>query len=93
MIVGLIITVVGVIVFLLPAPQPDAAQGVPDDIAKVIEEIRKLLELFDKRFRPGLLLILVGLALIGGGIYLETRDVKDATEQAQTVAMMAQLFL
>lgn len=81
MIVGLVLVVIGVIVFLLPPPEGEAvAEGVGDDAAKILEQLNKMLATFDKRYRPGMFLMFVGLALVGAGIFLETRDTKDAAE-------------
>lgn len=81
MIFGLALILIGVVVFLLPQPTPEAvAQGVTDDTAKILEQINKMLSKFDKRYRPGMFLMFVGLALVGLGIFLETKQTKDAAE-------------
>jgi uncharacterized membrane protein len=81
MIIGLVLVLIGVVVFLLPKPEPEpVAQGIVGDSAKILEEINKMLAAFDKRYRPGMFLVFVGLALVGAGIFLETSDTKDAAE-------------
>jgi uncharacterized membrane protein len=80
-IIGLIFVVVGLVIFLLPAPKPEAtAQGVVGDLAKVLEQINTMFDKFDKRFRPGMFLMIVGLVLIGLGAFTEAKDAKDAAE-------------
>lgn len=82
-IIGLIFVVIGLIVFLIPPPKPEeeiTPAGVGSEIKEVLEAINKMFDKFDKRFRPGMFLIFVGLALIGVGAFLEANNAKDAAE-------------
>jgi uncharacterized membrane protein len=82
-IVGIVFVLAGLVVFLLPAPaEAPAAQGVVGDLAKVLEQMNTMFDKFDKRFRPGMFLMIVGLVLIGLGAYVEAKDAKDAAESA-----------
>ena len=87
-IIGLVLVGIGLIVFLVPPKEPAAPQGVVGDLAKVLEQLNALLEKFDKRYRPGLILMLVGLALIGAGIYGETVDAKNAAKKPAAPAAL-----
>jgi uncharacterized membrane protein len=81
LVVGLVLIVAGAVVMFLPPPEPEAvAQGVGDEIAKVLEKVNELFDRFDKRFRPGILLMLVGLVLVGVGAWLESHDAANAAE-------------
>lgn len=90
-IVGLVFMVIGLIVFLWP--QRDSSrpvpQGVAGEMAELAKQINVLLDKFDKLQRPGLVLMLIGLALVGSGIYLETVDAKNAAEKATSTAPLA----
>lgn len=88
MVIGLLIVLAGVFVFLFrkAEPIPVAHAGVTADTAKILEQLNKMFALFDKRYRPGMFLMLVGLALIGAGLFLETRDTKDAVEAVAVLA-------
>ena len=88
--VGLGLVILGAVVFLLPMPSSPPAPGTENvDIAKILEELNKLLDKFDKRYRPGIVLMSVGLTLIGLGIYMET---KDAAEQVKEAAAVLTVF-
>jgi hypothetical protein len=65
-----------------------APEGAGGELAEVLKELNALLEKFDKRFRPGLILMLVGLALVGAGIYWETVDAKNAAKKATAPAAL-----
>lgn len=85
--VGLAFVVGGAIVFFVPVRSPATAAERAVDIGKVLEELNKLLDKFDKRYRPGLILMVVGLTLIGLGAWLETKDVADKTPAAAVNAV------
>jgi hypothetical protein len=79
LVVGLILIGIGVVLlvyqtFTSPAPEP-VAQDL--DLAKVIEEIRKILEGVEKRFRVPLIILFTGLTLDVLGVYLKARDAAD----------------
>jgi hypothetical protein len=92
-IVGLVCVVIGLIVFLRPEPKPKpkargeeaVAAGIGAEIAEVVEALNKMLDKFDKRFRPGMFLIFIGLALIGVAAFLEANDAKDAAESTSAL--------
>ncbi|WP_205475036.1 hypothetical protein [Nocardioides sp. SYSU D00038] len=87
-IAGLALVALGAVVFLLPTSKPDDdAVGAAVDIGKVLEQLASLMEKLDKRYRPGFVLMLVGLALVAAGIYLETHDVKEKTDDAAVVQL------
>lgn len=92
LIVGVIIIIVGVVVMLLPPPEPEpVAQGMGDELAAVLGKINELFDKFDKRFRPGILLMLVGLVLVGIGAWLESHEAKDAAEGAAILLLSPRL--
>ena len=71
--VGLALTLVGVVVFLWPKARPASEErGV--DIAEILKQINLLLDKFDQRYRPGLILMVVGLTIMGFGVYLGTQE-------------------
>lgn len=82
-IIGLVFMVVGLIVFLWPKDESSrlVPQALASELADVLKEFNLFLDKFDKRYRPGLVLMLVGLALVGSGIYLETVDAKNAAKR------------
>jgi hypothetical protein len=75
---GTILIVVGAGVLLWPMKvSGDPSRERALDIAKVLEELNKLLDKFDKRYRPGLILMFVGLALVGIGAWLEALEASE----------------
>lgn len=84
---GAIFVVVGVVIFLIPSPRihpsAESERGI-QDVAKLMEEINKLLDKFDKRYRPGLVVILVGMTLVALGVYVETRQDNNAAKPSAT---------
>jgi uncharacterized membrane protein len=85
-ILGVVLIIIGAILIIKPPkpePEPEPiAEGLPDGVAKLIEQVVKLLERFEKRFVPGVFMMLVGLALLGFGAWFEAQDAKDAAESA-----------
>jgi hypothetical protein len=80
-VVGLGVTLVGVAMVVLARakpPPPPATEGL-GDLAKIVEEFRKILGLIDKQYRIGVILLAVGLALVGTGAWLEARDANDGS--------------
>lgn len=76
---GLVLIGIGVLLLLYqtffpPAPEPTAQDL---DYAKVIEEIRKILEGVERRFRVPLIIVFTGLTLSVLGVYLKARDAAD----------------
>jgi hypothetical protein len=63
------------------APPPTGAPQALPDIGKWLEELRKLLEAFDKRLRVGVLLVLLGFALVMVGVFVDVRDTKDEVKE------------
>jgi uncharacterized membrane protein len=80
-IVGLVFLVVGLVVFVWPSSSTQP-QGVLTDIQEVLKQVNALLDKFDKRYRPGLILMLVGLTLVALGVYKEALDAKNAAKTA-----------
>lgn len=77
---GLFLIGVGVLVLLYlvvrPTPQPEAvAQDI--DLGKALEEIRKILESVERRFRVPLIIVFTGLTLAILGVYLEAKEAAD----------------
>ena len=83
---GLAIMAIGVVVFLWPPRKEPVAQGVIGDIGEVIGKINDMLDRLDKRYRPGLVLMFFGLALVGLGVFLQTKDATKAAEAAKAGA-------
>lgn len=91
-IIGLVLIVVGVglvIAALFRKPKETTvvrAENVVGDAAKLLEELRKLLELFEKRFQLGVLLLLVGVALVALATYgeISAADLPSGTTPATT---------
>ncbi|MBK3625287.1 hypothetical protein JHN59_10595 [Streptomyces sp. MBT49] len=78
MIVGLVLVVVGAVVLVVPIKEEAAGHGLVGDSAKLFEATSALLDRFDKRYRPGMIMMIVGLALVALGVFLEASDIKDA---------------
>jgi hypothetical protein len=76
--IGLLLIVAGAVIFVRPLPDPPPTGAVAErsgpDIAKILEELNKLLEKFDTRYRPGLVLMIIGLALVAMSVFVETRS-------------------
>jgi uncharacterized membrane protein len=88
-IVGLVITAIGVVFIALgrfEKPAPAAAESI--DPGAILEQLNKMLELVEKQYRVGIILMAVGLSLIGVGIWLEAKDAKDAAEDAAAALML-----
>jgi uncharacterized membrane protein len=90
-IVGLIITVAGLVLVVVQGVRPVAVPTVQSesplaDLGKVVEEFNKLLDKVDKKYRIGIIVMAVGLALVGIGAYLEAKDAKQAAEQVTSMA-------
>lgn len=88
-IVGLVITAIGVVFVALgrfEKPAPAASESL--DIGAILEQLNKMLELVEKQYRVGIILIAVGLSLIGVGVWLEAKDAKDAAEAAAAALML-----
>jgi uncharacterized membrane protein len=85
LVVGLAVLVAGAILMCLPVRESAAAHGVIGDIGKVLEELNKMLDKFDKRYRPGLILMVVGLVLVSLSVFLETREAKDAVKAGSAI--------
>jgi len=81
---GLAVTLMGVVVFLWPKDRP-ASEERSVDIAEILKQINLLLDKFDKRYRPGLILMVVGLTIMGFGVYLGTQE-ETSPETASAVA-------
>src|SRR5688500_18191915 len=86
---GLVITVLGVVLVFLArfekAPATAEAGAESIDVAKILEQLDRILEQVEKRYRIGVILMAVGLALVGVGVFLEAKDAKDAAEAAGAV--------
>ena len=79
LIFGLVLTGLGVLVLLImilrpPKPEPTAQDLDP---GQIVEEIRKILESVEQRFRAPLIIVFVGLALAILGVYLKAKDAAD----------------
>lgn len=97
-VVGLIVTLAGVVLVVIqsfsrPAPPPPGPQadGGVADIGDVIKQLNELLAKVDQRFRLGVIVMAVGLALVGVGAYLEAHDAKDAADKAKPTSIQSTL--
>lgn len=81
MLVGLVFLIVGGIVFCWPLRTSLQPQGVSLDTGKVLEEINKMLEKLDKRFRPGLIMMFFGLTLICLAVFLRSAELANLARQ------------
>ena len=70
---GLVFLLAGLVIFVLPPKQGPGLESV--DIAAVLEQLNGLLDRLDKRYRPGLVLMAVGLTLVGLGVYIELQHI------------------
>ena len=77
---GLAVIAIGIVVFLWPPRNEPVAQGVIGEIGEAIGKINDMLDRLDKRYRPGLVLMFVGLALVALGVFLEAQEAKDAAQ-------------
>lgn len=84
-VVGIVFLLAGLVVFLLPTSKTEAQAGL-GDLQEVLKQVNALLEKFDKRYRPGLILMLVGLALVALGVYKQALDAKNAAEAPPVAA-------
>jgi uncharacterized membrane protein len=81
-IVGLVITVVGLIMviagyFQTPdKPPATGPEGFGEDVAKAVEAVTKLIEKVEKRFQLGLIVMAIGLTLVGVGAFVKATDAK-----------------
>jgi uncharacterized membrane protein len=85
-VVGLVIMLIGLgLIVFAKKPETEkkgpAARGL--DPEKILEQVNKLLAQVDKRYRIGLAVMLMGLALVGIGAFLEAKDAKDAAKGAK----------
>ena len=86
-IAGLVLTVVGAVVLLLPVrAATNADRGIVGDLGELMKQINALLDKFDKRYRPGIVLMIVGLTLVGVGAYLQSSDSEDSDEDSSAGA-------
>lgn len=93
--VGLALVVAGAIAMFMPPPKGTPAaetaksEGVDLDVAKILEELGKIMDRLDKRFRPGFVLMVVGLTIVCLGVFLQTKDVEEDVEDVQASAFVA----
>lgn len=84
-IVGVLMTIAGAVSLLRPPPTTeDVAHGAISDVTELLEKIIELLDKFDKKYRVGLILIIVGVGLIGAGAFFASLDAKQAAEDSST---------
>ncbi|MEU0660693.1 hypothetical protein [Streptomyces lavendulocolor] len=86
---GLVVLFAGAAWMFLPVREPAEAHGVIGDVGKVLEELNKMLDKFDKRYRPGVILMVVGLVLVSLGVFIETRQTKDAVKAGPAIVGLA----
>lgn len=95
MIVGIVVTLVGLLLVVTASfqrpPRPPAGQEAfdPGQIKEIIEALNGLLDKLEQRYRIGVTVMALGLALIGIGAYLEARDAKDTAKEAAAVLARA----
>jgi hypothetical protein len=85
LILGVVLIVAGLIaLFTAPKPTvPGANQVIKEDAntwAEILKELNSLLDKFDQRLRLGVLLVLLGTALVGLAGFIEAKQAKDATD-------------
>jgi uncharacterized membrane protein len=92
--IGLGVTLVGVILILLARFEKPAPPGPGEeafDIGKIIEQINKMLELVEQKYRVGIVLMAVGLSLVGVGVFLEAKAAKDEAKKSTPAAVASVL--
>lgn len=90
-IAGIVLMAAGLL-FVALAPKPESlpeAQTALSDAAELVKQIAAFLDKFEQRFRVGITVMFFGLALVAGGIYLETKDAKDAAKDAKKTTQSA----
>lgn len=84
---GVVLTIVGALWLAWPSrkppPDPDGERSLTD-IEKLLEQVNKLLDKFDKRLRPGVIIMVVGVALIVLGLVFAPRTVSPDTPPTPT---------
>jgi hypothetical protein len=87
-IAGLLFTVAGLALVIVGYRQPPEVppktgpEGFGEDVAKAVESVTNLLKEVEKRFRIGVLVMMVGLTLIGVGAFVKATDAKNAADDA-----------
>jgi uncharacterized membrane protein len=89
--VGVVFLIAGLLVFIIPPPGP-SPQSATNGIAEILKQVNTLLDKFDKRYRPGLALMLIGLVLVALGIYLETVKAKSAEDKTAAAIVLLQVL-
>jgi preprotein translocase subunit SecG len=87
-IAGLVFMLAGLVLIIKPPETADAqALGIGDDTKSILEAIAALLKDFNEQFRIGLAVMFFGLALVAGGIFVDTHNAaNDAKDAKQAVA-------
>ena len=88
-IAGVVVVLAGLVLIFtaqFQRPTPPKAQEDAFSLDKVLEELNKLLGQLDQKFRIGVVVMAVGLALIGFGAYFEAHNAKDAADKATACA-------
>jgi hypothetical protein len=96
-IIGLVLMLAGAAWLLLapsaqPPPPPAGGAGRPEalpDIGAWIKAVKELLEAFESRVRQGVFVVIVGLVLVGLGVWLDVRETEEnVAEQTSAVPML-----
>jgi hypothetical protein len=95
LILGCVVTVVGLVLVVTasfqrpPKPAPEGQEAFDGkQIKEIIEAFNGLLDKLEQRYRIGVTVMAIGLALIGIAAYLEASDAKDKAEDATAAAVL-----
>jgi uncharacterized membrane protein len=84
---GLLVTLAGVVMVFLARFEPRTTESVTD-LKDLLKEFNELLKLVQEKYRIGVVIMAVGLALVGVGAWLEARDAKDEAKKTAMAALV-----
>ncbi|MFM9584251.1 hypothetical protein [Streptomyces caniscabiei] len=85
LIAGLAVIGLGIVWMFLPRNKREDVEPHGLDVSDILEKINNMLDKFESRYRPGVIMLVVGVALVCLSVFVETREAKDAVTAAHTV--------